>query len=1111
MITFCRAKSALFSTWLPRGLLSLLIVGGAMSASAFGQGISAPPAGYFLIFPAFYDGQYVATQQALVPMSQGAIKNPAAGGFWIDSICYETMHGECDYHMGRHALAMKHYENALRLAINFNSWMLRVQFPLVVTPAPPQQLRFAPWYVTQRQTVVGNYPPTMNIMQGNINNNQAIVQGGVVSPPVLMPLYAQEIVRCTCLAIRRWRELLGPACPHSQVTRDLVQALSARPTLPNHWSEAWIDTELGLAYAAAGKVEQARKTLSNAELASGAFDHAFTGTVLLQLGMLDFEAGDYKSAQRHFLESSWAAANFLDYGVIEEALRYGALTHFLDNNQQPYAPLAAATTWAAAQGMGHLNASLLLSAADNLSQLNQPAAAATSLTMAAGVCARTNMLLGKIGARMNHLNALVAYQSGHSDAGDTALAAAMTFQSGGSLWMFHIGLVDLLWTTNDITDRVAVDLYSKVLRDPTPTDWLTDPLESLSVLSVPHSGVYEHWFEAALLRKLKEHELALQIADMARRHRFLTTLDEGGRLLNLRWLLEAPEKALDQSSLLQRQAILARYPAYNEKSQQARKLRADLQKLPLLPDDEMVAEQQEQMLTALATLSGEQELILRRISVAREPANLVFPPLRPFKQVQESLSEGQTLLVFFTTNRYIYTFLVSKDKYNYTEIKLPKLFQKNVVSMLQKWGNFEQNKEMKLDELVSEAWKAPAQQIMNTLVKSSKADFTKTLNELIIVPDGQFWYIPFEALPVTEGNHTVPLINKVRIRYAPTVGLAVGETRRRRPGGNLAVALGRLYPRDDPALIDREFEDIAGALPVAEAIRGKLPAHGAIYGSLFDRLIVLNEVVPATTAYDWSPLQIDNRSSGGTLAQWLSLPFGGPDQVLLPGFRTAAERAMTKSSKDANGNDLFLSICGLMASGTRTVLISRWRTGGQTSVDLVREFAQELPHTTASDAWQRSVQLVTNSQIHPMGEPRIKLTTQQEPPKADHPFFWAGYLLADTGALPMTDDEEEAAENVLIAVPAGEKPAADKPAQPKPNPKAMDQDPDLAAAKKGGKEPDARKDEKGGAIEVAAEPQADDAAAADEEDAPKIGKGKRARPPRGDQKKPPANGKAPPA
>ena len=80
--------------------------------------------------------------------------------------------------------------------------------------------------------------------------------------------------------------------------------------------------------------------------------------------------------------------------------------------------------------------------------------------------------------------------------------------------------------------------------------------------------------------------------------------------------------------------------------------------------------------------------------------------------------------------------------------------------------------------------------------------------------------------------------------------------------------------------------------------------------------------------------------------------------------------------------------------------MSRWRTGGQTGHDLVREFVQELPYNTACDAWQRSVQLLMADAIHLEREPRIKEADLEVDLPADHPFFWAAYLLVDTGGEP---------------------------------------------------------------------------------------------------------------
>ena len=66
----------------------------------------------------------------------------------------------------------------------------------------------------------------------------------------------------------------------------------------------------------------------------------------------------------------------------------------------------------------------------------------------------------------------------------------------------------------------------------------------------------------------------------------------------------------------------------------------------------------------------------------------------------------------------------------------------------------------------------------------------------------------------------------------------------------------------------------------------------------------------------------------------------------------------------------------------------------------MREMLQELPHQTASTAWQRSVKLLMASELNRAGEPRIgELPDDESSTPADHPFLWAGYLLVDDGRL----------------------------------------------------------------------------------------------------------------
>jgi hypothetical protein len=209
-----------------------------------------------------------------------------------------------------------------------------------------------------------------------------------------------------------------------------------------------------------------------------------------------------------------------------------------------------------------------------------------------------------------------------------------------------------------------------------------------------------------------------------------------------------------------------------------------------------------------------------------------------------------------------------------------------------------------------------------------------------------------------------------------------------------AIVAGKLYPKEEDATALAEAEELAKVLPGSFIMPKDPSAPGSLFAAIMDRLIVLDDVDDVERGpYEWSPLRSDKDKPVGALSNWALLPWAGPQQVVLPGFHTPVEYGLKRGG---GGDEVFLSVMGLMASGSRTVLLSRWRTGGQTSYDLVREFVQELPHTSPASAWQRSVQLVTATPLDRGREPRLRATAE-ETVGADHPFFWAGYLLVDTG------------------------------------------------------------------------------------------------------------------
>ena len=212
------------------------------------------------------------------------------------------------------------------------------------------------------------------------------------------------------------------------------------------------------------------------------------------------------------------------------------------------------------------------------------------------------------------------------------------------------------------------------------------------------------------------------------------------------------------------------------------------------------------------------------------------------------------------------------------------------------------------------------------------------------------------------------------------------------------MVVGRLFPRDDPTVAQKAFEQLAQVLPGSVALPSPLPAPSALYRTLFDRLIVYDDIQPGKGGvYGWEPIQIDRGKPGNTLGDWFSLPWGGPETVILPGFHTPAENAMKQVGAATAGQEMFLSVCGLMstrrADGAVEPLANRrpdqLRPGPRVRPGVAPCLA--VGSLAAGDPPLRRV----------AAEPRRRAAAEAMPddeaPKASHPLFWAGYMLIDSG------------------------------------------------------------------------------------------------------------------
>ncbi|MCS7305430.1 MAG: CHAT domain-containing protein [Thermoguttaceae bacterium] len=977
-----------------------------------------PSTTYYGVFRPFYEGEYQDALRGFQEEIRSAFKTVETR--WIDSICYYTMAGECYYHMGDLGQALEHYTAALKLYAAYPDWMIYVQFPAHLAPAGVGAYVRVPWGVSKRNVRLAQIPNRMLIALGQLDQQRVIREGGVVRPPMLLPIQPAEIVRTTCLALRRYAELTGPCSAQDPLIQEIATKLGRRPGPPNHWSECWIDVQAGLAMLAAGKPEQGLPLLQRSLLAAGEYEHPLSCVALLELGKQMALKGQHQEAARYFEEATYAAANAGDLGVLEEAFRYGAINHLVSNAKGIYPPLEAAIAWAKLKDYRQLRASLLLLAAEQQTLRGATPLAATLLEECKLTIGRRRMADGWIGARYRYLMALVLLNQQKLPAAQEALASALAYMQKGSHRLFHIGLVDRLFVSGRLSSRTAMDLFGLVLRDPQPADWAFDPLESLAVLVSPHPAAYEHWFEVALDRK--DFETALEIADRLRRHRFLTTLSLGGRVDSLRWILESPVEALSANARLQRQNLLAAYPAYVELSRQAQQIREALAAGPLVPEDQAAQQAQAKALEQLGQISLAQEALVYQMALRREPTDLIFPPIKTTKEILASLPKGGALLVFFNTSRAIYGFFLADGRYSYWQLKSSAGAAKLCQSLLRELGHYEGNRELTIKELADPKWRSTAQKLLQMLLEGSRADLNQ-VTELVVVPDGWLWYVPFEALLLKDagGNQGgQPLLWRMKIRYLPLASLVVPDGRGRRPSAKTAVVVGRLFPRDEEQVAQAAYEKLAQVVRGTTLLRRAPPGPSSLYGVLFDQLIVLDDLGPLQQGpYRWAPIPLERSRPGNQLEDWFALPFGGPDVIVLPGYHTAAETALKQPPPLGPGMDIFLPLCGLMNNGARTILLSRWRPAGKTAFDLVREFAQEIPYTTAAEAWQRAVLLAANQTLDPEAEPRLKKPApDEEPPKTDHPFFWAGYLLVDTGVPPQ----------------AADKPAGDLGQQPKPLP-----------------------------------------------------------------------------
>lgn len=966
-------------------------------AQAVPAGDTVPSQIYYQAVNNIFRGEYRDAQRDLMREARTSIRIGVTQR-WIDAICYHAMLGEVLYHQGQPRLALEQFDEACAMYLQYPKWMLSVAFRSQPQPDLNLARTVLPWGPSTREFTLGKVQDSMLISFGDdlTTQSQVAQSGGVLRQLQYWQVDVVEIVRALALAIRRRNELLGPLAPHDPLSRDLVNKLAGGITQPNHWSGAWSDLLLGLAYAGQGNIDQAYQRLQRAERLAGQFDHPLTGVSLLEQGRLAMEAGKTAAAAQLFLDASISGFYYEDLLVIDEAFRLSAMNEL--GSPQPIAnpALETAAAWALRKRFDHIYARLSFTRAEEWMIADNWKQAAT--TLQGGQAKLQDAAAGLLGNWSRYLEARVLAEMGKPAAINT-LNTALATHYNMSTSVMQLAITNQWFDDQVLRASAAIGIYATLLNDPTPNNWAFHPLDTLALLKAPLDGAYERWIAA--LGERKEKVAAMEVADLAKRRRFFTALPLGGRIAALRDTLESPENTLSPASRALRNDLLMRYPEFEELAKEGTSLQRELRARWQPEMDKDVAREVARLWEDWSDNLAERQAIVERLSLSRVPSEFHFPPALPAADIQALLQPGQAIVVFHETGNGLIGFLLTDKGSTVWNCGPSGAISRDLAKFLEDLGNRDRNSTLDEEQLASTKWQESGQVLYQALFEGSALDLTST-TELIVVPDSVVWYVPLNALPVKRDEAVLPLTSIAKVRVVPTMGLAVGYSVPWRRVQHTSIVGDELVPGEKEADREQNLTALRAAMPNLIDVPKPPPVATPVIASALDGLLVLDEFdIERDEPLVWSPLPIGRANAENDLGAWLNLPRIGPQRLVYAGAHTLAENGGKTPRRRSNlaqpGSELFLASCSLISSGAQMVLLSRWKVGGQSTLEIMREFLQELPRTSAPDAWQRCIEVAKELPLEPALEPRVKLKDVTNLPTAAHPFFWAGYLLVDCG------------------------------------------------------------------------------------------------------------------
>ncbi|SEK92197.1 CHAT domain-containing protein [Aquimarina amphilecti] len=360
--------------------------------------------------------------------------------------------------------------------------------------------------------------------------------------------------------------------------------------------------------------------------------------------------------------------------------------------------------------------------------------------------------------------------------------------------------------------------------------------------------------------------------------------------------------------------------------------------------------------------------------------------------IQKMLKDKSSLLEFFVSDQTIYAFIITKNRIEVKELKIPKLNEKI------------QEFRLAITDKNTITYKTIAHQLYQDLIAPLKDFFTGS--ELVIVPDGALWHLNFDLLLTRKDNTNNPkelsyLLKEYIVSYANSANLLVGSDEKsafdftQMQKECLAFSFSNNIDQQNSNTISlsalTEYEnDLPGTRKEIKSI-AKIIDGNYFYGLEAVEKNFKKNVSEYNILHLALHGEVDNERPENSKLFFTQSNDSIEDDLLhshelfalnIPAELTVLSACNTGTGKIAKGEGIMSLGTAFQYAGAKSLLLSSWDVSDQTTPDLMKYFYTNLKEgMSKGEALQQAkLQYLNRANIN-----RI------------HPFYWGGfYLIGDT-------------------------------------------------------------------------------------------------------------------